>query len=401
MEKKTADIKAYQKAYRSTHPKDKAKTNEYMSEYIKKSKTIDCPTCNGKYKSYGKYKHDTTQKHIKALIEKKTAEEGITILKPSMASLEALKEYESEDEESDTSSEASDEANTPAIEDEAVVAFLNDHFAKSANPNRSAECKTPRVNKNLTTWKKVSKIVAGKSWNYLSEHLSDIVQEAYDKPSTQADTVVMLKLVLKNFANLSETDQTKLDKMNRSLKDKHIEKQTALPENGVSYAEMKQHENDENTAVALMMRLYNGEIPALRIHDYINAVVGKSETMNEIDLKKKVMIRRIKKNQKADTMDIIPLPLSLTKFIKKRNIDGALFGSLTNLDIDKLLTATFPGKKANPRYLRDLYSVEKTKTLSKPALKQALATMDHSALVHSAYYMKTEQDPLTELIVGK
>jgi hypothetical protein len=52
--KKTADLKEYQRQYRLAHPKDKAKTNEYMKEYIKDAEDIQCKVCDGKYKDYSK-----------------------------------------------------------------------------------------------------------------------------------------------------------------------------------------------------------------------------------------------------------------------------------------------------------------------------------------------------------
>lgn len=394
-EKKTADLKQYQKQYRETHPRDKTDTNAYMKTYIKKAKDVSCELCGGHYKSYSAYKHVATQKHLKAMIKGFPPEET-PVSPPAPSANENTLEI--------VADEPADHAflvlpDIPIVP-EAVVVFLNEHFASSANPQRSAENKTPRVNKNLTTWKKVAQQLEGKTWEYVGQHLPEIVALAYDKPSSQADAVSMLKLVLNKFVDLSEQGNVQLNKMNRSLKDAHIAKQVKMPENGVTYAEMKPYENAQNTTLALLMRLYNGEIPALRIGDYLNAFVGKSEKMNEIDLKKKVMIRRIAKNQTEETISI-PLPASLVKFIKDREIKGALFGEETAQSIDKLLLKIFPGQKANPRYFRDLYSTEITPTLSKAKLKKVLAILDHAPLTHAAYYRKMKQDPLTELIAGK
>jgi hypothetical protein len=112
------------------------------------------------------------------------------------------------------------------------------------------------------------------------------------------------------------------------------------------------------------------------------------------------MVRRIVKNQKEEEMSI-PLPASLIKFIKEREITGPLLGKETAQSIDKLLIKTFPEQKANPRYFRDLYSTEITPTLTKAKLKKVLAILDHAPLTHAAYYRKMKQDPLTELIAGK
>lgn len=425
-QKKTADLKAYQKAYRDAHPKVKEDVNAYMKNYIKKAENIECTLCGGCYKSYSKYKHDATQKHLKALIDIKEKQETSVIIIPDiiptpqaksvdMSSLDALKGYES-DSDSDSGSDSTDSVKEditftlPAenIDAPKVVEFLEEHFKKSAKPTRSAESKTPRTNKNMTVWNKVSKIVGDKTWKYLGDNFMTIVEGCYDKPSTQADTVVMLKLVLSHFAGLNDTDKERMNELNKTLKQSHIAKQVSLPANGLTYAEMKARESDDDTTIALMMRLYNGDIPALRIHDWINAVVGKTDDLNEINIRKKVMIRRIvkiaeidKKTQKVKE-DIIELPKSLIEFIQKRKIKGALFGDHSARTLSALLLKEFPNRKANPRYFRDLYSTTVTPTFSKEKLEKVLGIMNHKALTHASYYRKTKEgDPLLQLVAGK
>ena len=212
VEKKTADMKAYQKAYKAAH---KGEANNYMKEYIKKAEDITCKDCGGKYKSYCKYKHEVTQKHLKALIKSKDADavpleivkddseadeikvasqeiqkemvkkkkSKITIKEPYQNPLESVKEYgnsdsESEDDESDSDDDEEVSFKLPdtKIDSEKVVEFLTEHFAKSAKPTRSAECKTPRNNKNKSCWNKVAKLVADKSWEYLGKNFMKIVK---------------------------------------------------------------------------------------------------------------------------------------------------------------------------------------------------------------------------------
>jgi hypothetical protein len=434
--KKTADLKAYQKAYRAAHPKKKEETNQYMKGYIKKAEDIECKVCDGHYKSYSAYKHNATQKHLKALIAIKEKEEaeaakptGETPVTPPTKrrggakppkkapkknGLELLKEYESDSEEELSSSsgeEASEEemddtfelVNEP-IDPAKVVEFLAEHFKTSVNPNRPAETKTPRTNKNATLWKKVAKMVEGKTWQYVGKHITELVNTAYDKPTSRADTVVMLKLVINHFSPLSEADKVRFNEMNRALKKQHIAKQTEMPKDGVSYAELKEHENDENTTMAMLARLYSGEMPALRIYDFINAYVGKHKELNEIDLKKKIMTRRIYKNQKVDKAGKakemeIPLPKALCEFIKKRGISGALLGDTNATAIDALLNRTFPQKTATPRYWRAKYTTEVVPTFDKAKLETTLAQLDHSAQTHAAYYRKNSKDPLMSLLI--
>jgi len=485
--KKTENMKAYQEEYRKTHKKDPVKNLSYMKKYIADAETVDCPVCGGHFKTYSKYKHDRTTKHIKALVaikdkeekeelkkkeeeaqekalaEQKEKEEKGHPSKPESAkpkkkkkfiivespkqkekekekpeekekekpkkkkrlivqgevkvhkkseALSSLSKYDSDAESSSSSSSESEEEEEETkgfkmpnkeIKAEEVEKFLVEHFEGSANPNRSTASKTPRVNKNLTVWKKILKTIGDKNlnWKYVGEHFNEIVEKAYNKPSSQADAVQMLKLVFIHFGDLNVENQKRISGIVRKLKESHVEKQTELPENGVTYEDMKKEENNENQVVALLMRLYSKDIPALRIYDWINAYVGKNKEMNEIDLKAGKMIRHIKKNQEEHTADDIPLPKSLIEYIKKKGIKGALLGDVTAKDIDVLLKKTFPNKTANPRYFRDLYSVKVAPTLSKERLIEVLKIMDHSAETHAKYYHKSDSNPLLDLVIKK
>ena len=157
----------------------------------------------------------------------------------------------------------------------------------------------------------------------------------------------------------------------------------------MTYADLAAHKNDTDTRVALLARVYDGEMPPLRIGDWVNAWVGEHPTLNEINLKEKTMLRRIKKNQKADTADVIPLPKSLVKFIKKREISGELFPNLTVVQIDQLLKKTYPNKKATPHYWRSYYTVNiLSKLTNQKEIKERLRIMDHSIKTSAAYYNK-------------
>ena len=484
--KKTENMKAYQEEYRKTHKKDPVKNLKYMKKYIADAETVDCPVCGGHFKTYSKYKHDRTTKHIKALVaikdkeekaelkkkeeeaqekalaeQKKNEEKGhpskpesakekpkkkkkfIIVESPTQKEKEKPEEKEKEKEkekpkkkkrlvvqgevkvhkksealsalskygsDAESSSESESEEETKGfklpnkeIKAAEVEKFLVEHFEGSANPNRSTASKTPRVNKNLTVWKKVLKTIGDKNlnWKYVGEHFHEIVEKAYNKPSSQADAAQMLKLVFIHFGDLDVENQKRISGIVRKLKESHVEKQTELPENGVTYEDMKKEENNENQVVALLMRLYSKDIPALRIYDWINAYVGKNKEMNEIDLKAGKMIRHIKKNQEEKTADDIPLPKSLIEYIKKKGIKGALLGDVTAKDIDVLLKKTFPNKTANPRYFRDLYSVKVAPTLSKERLIEVLKIMDHSAETHAKYYHKSDANPLLDLVIKK
>jgi len=130
-------------------------------------------------------------------------------------------------------------------------------------------------------------------------------------------------------------------------------------------------------------------MPPLRIGDWRNSYVGESETLNEINLKKGILTRRIKKNQKENTEDIIPLPKSLVSFIKKRKIKGELFPDMSVAQIDQLLNKTYPNKTATPHYWRSYYTVNVlSKLTSEKEIKERLRIMDHSLKTNAAYYNK-------------
>ena len=463
-EKKTEDMKKYQSEYRKTHPKNKEATNEYMKNYIKKSEDVDCPICGGHFKTYAKYRHDATQKHMKALVEIKDKEEKAELKrkeeeaqqkalaeaeaakkkptpaprkkredgghprepptikgvpkpptpaprkpKEKPAALKALEEYSSsssssdeEEEEEKTLEKETFVLQGKRISAEAVSEYIKSHFEASVNPARAADTKTKRQNKDASLWKKVSAELDGKTFKYLGQHFGQIVAGAYDKPTSQADLISLLKRVIMHFSKVPAAVEKNINMLARRLKESHVKKTTWLPENGVNYADLKAHENDDNVWVALLARIYDGSMPPLRIGDWRNGFVGLSKTLNEIDLKRGVMIRRIKKNQEVDTEDIIPLPPSLIKFIKKRKIKGALFDGLSTTEIDNLLKKTYPSKVATPHYFRSYYTVHTLSQLTDvDEIKRQLKIMDHTLKINASYYNKSEMPAYMKLLAGK
>jgi hypothetical protein len=453
-EKKTADMKEYQKNYRKEHPKTKEEQNTYMKKYIARAESITCPVCGGEFRNYSKYKHDKTIKHIKALVaikdkeerEKKEKEEQEALEKAQADALKStkkrtvkkkkkliLEEEEEEEkpkekptpaprkkkeeppkEESSSSSGSESESDkeegmslddakfplqSKKIDSAEVAKYIEEHFAGSANPARSSATKTPRLNKNLSLWKKVAKELDGKTFKYLGENMAEIIKKSYDKPSSQADFTQMLKMVIVHFTKVPEPVLKRITELVRSLKTAHIDKQTELPENGVTYEELAEKENDEDTRVALLARLYSKDMVPLRIGDYMNSTTIKTSDKNFIDLKKGLFIRHIKKNQEEDTEDKFPLPKSLVEFIKKRGIKGELFPNMSVTEIDNLLKKTFPGKKANPHYFRSLYAVKVAPHLDEKRLKEVLKIMDHSIKTHAQYYKKDQKNPLMKLLL--
>lgn len=281
-EKKTADKKAYQAQYRKDHPKSKEDQKEYMKKYISEAVSVECPVCkaaglSGSFMSYNKYKHDATQKHQEAekilkakhelkkreeeeeAAQKKALEEAAnkprTIKlkkkkkkveekkeenikmevkekekpKTKAAALKALEEYgSSSDEEKEEEEKLEDTIfyfQAKEIDSEEVAKYIQEHHEGSANPARSAESKTPRLNKNASLWRKVSKELDGKKWSYLGEHFGKIVSKAYDKPSSQADLIQMLKMVVIHFTKVPVGEQKAISMLARKLKSAHVSNQ--------------------------------------------------------------------------------------------------------------------------------------------------------------------------------
>ena len=191
----------YQKAWRATHPRDKTAVNDYMKEYIKNSESIDCQICGGRYKTYSKYKHVKSQKHLTAVEVQAKAEQARAEaeaeaarkleeakpkskkrktptpepmpepVKPTPAprkkpeptkpeSLKVLEEYGSSDEETHTEkaklADLSVKLQGKTINADEVLTFIDKHFEESVDSNRSSSSKTPRRNKNSSLWKKVA-----------------------------------------------------------------------------------------------------------------------------------------------------------------------------------------------------------------------------------------------------
>jgi len=160
--------------------------------------------------------------------------------------------------------------------------------------------------------------------------------------------------------------------------------------------------HDENVWVGLYSRIYDGQMPPLRIGDWRNSFVGPTKTLNEIDMKKKIMIGRIKKNQKEDTMDIIPLPPSLIHFIFASHIKGELFPGMSVTDMDNMIKRVMPDKKASPHYWRSYYTVNVlSKMPNKEDITEALRIMDHSLAVNASYYNKQASTAYNSLLAGK
>ena len=147
------------------------------------------------------------------------------------AALKALEEYDSSSSSEEEEKEEEKLEDTvfyfqaKEIDSEEVAKYIHEHHESSANPARSAETKTPRLNKNASLWRKVSKELDGKKFSYLGEHFGEIVSKAYDKPSSQADLVQMLKMVVIHFTKVPIGEQKAISMLARKLKSAHVSNQ--------------------------------------------------------------------------------------------------------------------------------------------------------------------------------
>lgn len=158
------------------------------------------------------------EENIKMEIKEKPMEKA--------SALKALEEYASSSEDEEKEEEKLEDTvfyfQAKEINSEEVAKYIQEHHERSAKPERSADSKTPRLNKNASLWRKVSKELDGKKWSYLGEHFGELVRKAYDKPSSQADLVQMLKMVVIHFTKVPIGEQKAISALARKLKSAHI-----------------------------------------------------------------------------------------------------------------------------------------------------------------------------------
>jgi hypothetical protein len=159
----------------------------------------------------------------------KKKEENIKMEIKEKPKEKALEEYASSSEDEEKEEEKLEDKKFRlqgvTINSEEVAKYIQEHHESSAKPERSADSKTPRLNKNASLWRKVSKELDGKKFSYLGEHFGEIVSKAYDKPSSQADFIQMLKMVVFHFTKVPVPIQKEISMLARKLKSAHISNQ--------------------------------------------------------------------------------------------------------------------------------------------------------------------------------
>jgi hypothetical protein len=326
--KKTADLKGY------------------LKEYREKNK-VKCEVCNGSYNKYTEAKHLLTKKHQKSKT-KKEAKFNIEINKDD------------------------------------VIKFLEERFESSAKSDSSVNNKNKRVNKSLYIWKKLFDVADKKDYDWFLENRIDLVKKAYNTPSSQSAALSTLKIVLDYIHPLGDMKKVFYDE-GKALIDKYLD-EAVLKHDGMTYEDLAKYETSEDPEIALFAHLYNKNNNALRLGDYINTVVGKSKTMNFIDLKKGTLTRRISKVMPdPSNPDIIKLPSELIEYIKQKNIKGNLFGDYTLEEIVKKV-AKILGEGHGSRYWRRMYITEIVSEMKKSEKIQIAKNMNHSVETATLVY---------------
>lgn len=154
--------------------------------------------------------------------------------KEKPAALKALEEYSSSsssESESETEEEQKLEKETfrlqsKKIDASEVAEYIKKHFEESANPDRSSATKTKRTNKDASLWKKVSAELDGMTFKQLGERFGEIVSKAYEKPTSQADFISMLKRVIVHFTKLPKPEEMRMNALARKLKESHTKAST-------------------------------------------------------------------------------------------------------------------------------------------------------------------------------
>ena len=336
-----------------------ADTKEYMKAYRDGLKKV-CELCGGKYNQYTEAAHLLTNKH-----------RGQAPATPVAAIPEPVTPP------------------PPTIKVADVAAFLLKRFESSAKPSTSENNKIKRVDKHKSIWKNLlaeaTKLVGAEpTAEWLTDHRLELVKAAYKTPSSQESALACLRIVLNHLTPLSEELNLKIGNECRALTAEYIASAVLKPD-GMSYAKLKVFENSDNPILAIFARLFNGDMPALRLGDWLNSTVGKDKQMNEIIMGKGIMRRRISKNMSAELE--INLSPSLKTYIKKNNIKGALFGTATLDDIVKL-TAKELGEGNGSRYWRQKFVTEIASKFSGKDRVAVAAKMDHSVLESLLVYQR-------------
>lgn len=328
MEKKTGDLKSYMKQYRD-------------------SNKVKCESCGGSYNKHTEEKHKQSKKH-----SNKKVKIDIT------------------------------------LELDPILVWLEKRFQETSESNPNS--KTKRVNKNIGLWKKLYSTAEKKTYDYFIENHMEIVKKAYNTPSSQQSALSTLKIILDYVSPFTGEQKKAWFDEGIALSKEYKEAAPVVKENAMSYDDLKKYEDNSNTTVALFAHLYASDVPALRLGDYINAVIGPSKTMNSITLSSGKMMRRVSKNNDGTT--VIQLPKSLMKFIKttlRLKKGDTLFGDMSAEQVSQKVAGQL-GASNGSRYWRVKYVTDIMSKMSGKERLEVSKQMGHSLETNITVYDKSE-----------
>jgi hypothetical protein len=338
--KKTEDLKVYMKQYRD-------------------SKKVKCESCGGSYNKNTEEKHLASKKHSNKKV--------IT------------------------------------LELEPILAWLEKRFEETDTTNKDS--KTKRVNKNIGLWKKlyatardtlVHPTARGIAYDYFVEHHMEIVKKAYATPSSQQSALSTLKIILDYVKPFTGEQKKAWFDEGKLLSKQYKEAVPVVKENAMSYDDLKKYEDSDKSVLAIFAHLYDPDVPALRLGDWVNAVIGPSKLFNSIILSSGKMTRRISKNNNGVT--VIPLPSHLIKYFKSLKIKGPLFGDMNAEQVSQQVAKEL-GASNGSRYWRTKYVTDIMSKMSGKERLEVSTLMDHSIETNITVYDKSE--PSMKLKKGK
>jgi hypothetical protein len=327
MEKKTGNLKFYMKQYRD-------------------SNKVKCESCGGSYNKHTEEKHKQSKKHS----NKKAPKIEIT------------------------------------LELDPILDWLEKRFQETSESNPNS--KTKRVNKNIGLWKKLYATAEKKTYQYFVENHMKIVKKAYNTPSSQQSALSTLKIILDYVSPFTAEQKKAWYDEGMALSKEYKEAAPVVKENAMSYEDLKNFQSNSNITIALFAHLYAPDVPALRLGDYINAVIGPSKTMNSIILSSGKMTRRISKNNDGTT--VIQLPKSLMKFIKTTLMlkkGDTLFGDMSAEQVSQKVARDL-GPSNGARYFRKKYVSEIVSKMSGAERVKVAKEMGHSLETQVSVYQK-------------
>ena len=206
----------------------------------------------------------------------------------------------------------------------------------------------------------------------------------------------MFRIIFVGVAGMSEEDAVKrFRQKNNDLTTEYIKATSEKKPEGMSFAEAKAIKND-NPHIELYFKLMAGDMPVLRIGDWIQTTTVDDGKHNYLDLKKREMTRRISKNNKGELT--FKVPISIIKEVKKQKIKGFLFPDMNEHQLTELVKHAYKDKVVNPHHFRVLYATEKVlKMKSAEKIVDSLDVSDHSLKTFLTIYERSGKPAIKAL----